>query len=70
MRRDSQNANDVPRRDMYTTLFSFYLGRLSGRDDTKDWNAIARGRVAEWQQAARCPKMLERCSNFYISKIE
>jgi hypothetical protein len=66
----SQNAKDVPRRNMYTTLFSYYLGRLSGRDDTKDWNGIVRGRVAELQQAARSPEMLERCSNFYMSKIE
>jgi hypothetical protein len=39
----SQNAKDAPRRNMYTTLFSYYLGRLGGRDDTKDWNGIVRG---------------------------
>jgi hypothetical protein len=34
------------------SLLAFYLGRLSGRDDTKDWNKIALGRVAELQEGA------------------
>lgn len=41
----SQNEQNIPRRDMALTIFVFYLGRLSGRDDSKDWNAIAWGRV-------------------------
>ena len=45
----SQSEHDIPRRDMAVRIFIFYLGRLSGRDDSKDWNAIAWGRVAELQ---------------------
>jgi hypothetical protein len=66
----SQNEQNIQRRDMALTIFTFYLGRLSGRDDSKDWNAIVRGRVAELQEAVRSKKMLDTCLDFYISKIK
>jgi len=55
---------------MALRIFIFYLGRLSGRDDSKDWNAIAWGRVAELQQEARSSQMLDRCLGFYNSKTK
>ena len=66
----SQNEKNIPRRDMAVTIFTFYLGRLSGRDDTKDWNAIVRGRIAELQEAVRSPKLVDTCLDFYMSKIK
>jgi len=66
----SQKEQNIPRRDAAVTIFVFYLGRLSGRDDSKDWNAIAWGRVAELQQEARSSKMLDRCLDFYNSKTK
>ena len=66
----SQKEQNIPRRDAAVAIFVFYLGRLSGRDDSKDWNAIAWGRVAELQQEARSSKMLDRCLDFYNSKTE
>jgi hypothetical protein len=67
----SQNDQNIPRRDMALTLFTFYLGRLSGRDnDATDWNAVLRGRVAELQEQARSQKLLDACESFYISKIK
>jgi hypothetical protein len=66
----SQTEQNIPRRDMALTLFVFYLGRLTGRDDSKDWNAIAWGRVAELQQEARSPEILDRCLGFYNSKTK
>jgi len=66
----SQNEQNIPRRDMAVTIFAFYLGRLSGRDDSKDWNAIAWGRVPELQQEARSSQMLDRCVHLYISKTK
>jgi hypothetical protein len=66
----SQNEQNVQRRDMALTLLAFYIGRLSGRDDSKDWNAIARGRVAELQQGARSSKLFDACLDLYISKIQ
>jgi hypothetical protein len=66
----SQNEQNVPRRDMALRIFIFYLGRLTGRDDSKDWNAIAWGRVAELQQEARSSQMSDRCLNLYNSKTK
>ena len=66
----SQTEQNAPRRDMALRLFIFYLGRLSGRDDSRDWNAIAWGRVAELPQEARSPEMLDRCLGFYNSKTK
>jgi hypothetical protein len=63
----SQNEQ---KRDMAVTIWTFYLGRLSGRDDSKDWNAIVRGRVAELQEAVRSPKLVDTCLDFYISKTK
>jgi len=66
----SQSEQNIPRRDMALRIFIFYLGRLGGRDDSKDWNAIAWGRVAELQQEARSSQMLDRCLSFYNSKTK
>ncbi len=66
----SQNEQNIPRRDMALRLFIFYLGRLSGRDDRKNWNAIAWGRVSELQQEARSSQMLDRCLALYNSKTK
>jgi hypothetical protein len=66
----SQSEQNIPRRDMSLRLFIFYLGRLSGRDDSKDWNAMAWGRVADLQQEARSSKTLDRCLELYNSKTK
>jgi hypothetical protein len=66
----AQIEDNIPRRDMETIICSFYLGRLSGRDDTKDWNAVIRGRLAELQERARSSELLHSCENFYLSKIK
>jgi len=66
----SQNEKNSPRRDMAITIFTFYIGRLSGRDDSKDWNAIVRGHAVELQQQARSQKMFDTCLDFYTSKIK
>ena len=66
----SQNEQDFPRRDMALTIFVFYLGRLSGRDDNVDWNTVARGRAAELRDKARSPELFDACMYFYFSKIK
>jgi hypothetical protein len=67
---ESQTEQNVPRRDMSLRLFIFYLGRLTGRDDNKNWNGIAWGRVAELKQEARSPEVLDRCLGFYNTKTK
>jgi hypothetical protein len=66
----SQTEQNAPRRDMALRLFIFYLGRLSGGDHSKDWNAIAWGRVAELPQQACSSEILDRCLGFSNSKTK
>jgi hypothetical protein len=66
----SQTEQNIPRRDLALKLFVFYLGRLTGRDDSKDWNAIAWGRVAELKAEARSSETLDRCLGFYNTKTK
>jgi hypothetical protein len=66
----SQNEQNTPRRDMALRTFIFYLGRLTGRDDSKDWNAIVWARVADLPREARSSEMLDRCLTLYNSKTK
>ena|SRR5690242_4584010 len=66
----SQNEQNAPRRDVALRLFIFYLGRLSGRNDSKDWNAIAWARVSNLPREARSSEMVDRCLAFYNSKTK
>jgi hypothetical protein len=66
----SQNEQNIPRRDTAVRIFIFFLGRLSGRDDSKDWNAIAWARVADLPREARSSEMFDRCLGFYNSKTK
>jgi hypothetical protein len=50
--------------------FSFYLGRLSARDDTTDWTVVVQGRLAEKQWAAPSSQLLSTCYDFYMSKLK
>ena len=47
-------------------LLAFYLGRLSARDDTKDWNKIALGRVAELQDKALDDRLRNACIGRFL----
>jgi hypothetical protein len=64
------NAEGSEKRGAAFTLFVFYLGRLSGRDDGTDWNKAVLGRVAELKEKARSDGLFKSCMEFYISKIQ
>jgi hypothetical protein len=51
-------------------LLTFYLGRLSARDDTKAWNRIALGRVAELQEKALDSRLRKSCIDLYLEKTQ
>jgi hypothetical protein len=51
-------------------VWTFYIGRLTGRDDNTDWAAVALGRVAELKERARSDKLFSDCMDFYLSKIK
>jgi hypothetical protein len=49
---------------------SFYIGRLSARDDHTNWTIVIAGRLAEKQWAAPSPQLLAKCLDFYASKFK
>lgn len=51
-------------------LLTFYLGRLTARDDTTAWHTVILGRVAELRENARSADLYTSCTRFYLSKIE
>ena len=66
----ASDQQDAKKRSAAFTLFVFYLGRLSGRDDSTDWNKVVLGRVAELKERARSDQLFTSCMDFYISKIK
>jgi hypothetical protein len=66
----ASNPPNSEKRGAAFTLLVFYLGRMSGRDDTTDWNKVALGRVAELKEKERSDELFTSCMNFYISKIQ
>ena len=63
------NAQGSEKRSVAFTLFVFYLGRLSGRDDSTDWNKVVLGRVAELKEKARSEGLFKSCMETYMRKI-
>jgi hypothetical protein len=50
-------------------VWTFYLGRLSARDDTTNWNTVIKGKVAELRERARPKELYSECMKFYSSKM-
>jgi hypothetical protein len=65
-----EDANKGTTNGNWITLLAFYLGRLSARDETKAWNKIALGRVAELQEQALDRALLKSCIDFYLLKTQ
>jgi hypothetical protein len=61
---------DEPKEAAAVSFFSFYLGRLSARDDSTDWTVVVQGRLAERKWAAPVPQLLSTCLDFYQSKLK
>jgi len=49
---------------------SFYIGRLSVRDDHTNWATVVASRLAEKQWAEPSPRLLGKCLDFYASKFK
>jgi len=49
---------------------SFYIGRLSARDDHTNWAIVIAGRLSEKQWATPSPQLLGKCLDFYASKFK
>jgi hypothetical protein len=50
-------------------VWTFYLGRLSARDDTINWNTLIKGKIAELREQARSKGLYSECMEFYSSKM-
>ena len=57
-------------RDAAVIVWTFYLGRLTARDDRTFWSAVIKGRLAELRQRARSESLYLKCMDFYTAKIE
>jgi len=52
-------------------MLVFYIGRLTGRDDSTDWAAVVHGRVAELKDKARGSAVfVQACAKFFLSKTK
>ena len=60
----------TPERHRAFSVFAFYLGRLSARDDTTYWGAAIKGRIAELREKARSPDLFGDCADFIRKKLE
>jgi hypothetical protein len=49
---------------------TFYIGRLSARNDRTNWTIVIASRLAENQWAAPSPPLLGKCLDFYASKLK
>ena len=49
---------------------SFYIGRLSARDDHTNWTIVVGSHLAEKQWAVPSPQLLGKCLDFYASKFK
>ena len=52
------------------SLASFYLGRLSGRDDQTYWSAVVKGRVAERRGQPNSEPVVAKCIEFFSQKLD
>ena len=57
-------------RDTAMWLWSFYLDRLSGRDDKTFWAMVIKGRLAELRENPKAKELLYgKCMEFYTAKM-
>jgi hypothetical protein len=49
---------------------SFYIGRLSARDDHTNWAIVVAGRLSEKQWETPSSQLLGKCVDFYTSKFK
>jgi hypothetical protein len=49
---------------------SFYIGRLSARDDHTNWAIVIAGHLSEKEWATPSPQSLGKCLDFYASKFK
>jgi hypothetical protein len=66
----AQMNQDEQRAAATMPAHTFYIGRLSARDDHTKWTIVIVSRLAETQWAAPSPQLLGKCLDFYASKLK
>ena len=66
----AQMNQDEQRAVATLPVHTFYIGRLSARDDQTKWTTVIVSRLAENQWAAPSPQLLGKCQDFYASKLK
>jgi hypothetical protein len=66
----AQMNQDEQRAAATLPAHTFYIGRLSTRDDHTKWTTVVLSRLAENQWAAPSPQLLGKCLDFYASKLK
>ena len=66
----AQMNQDEQRAAATMPAHSFYIGRLSARDDHTNWTIVVASRLAEKQWAEPSPQLLAKCLDFYASKFK
>ena len=66
----AQMNQDEQRAAATMPAHSFYIGRLSARDDHTNWTIVVASRLAEKQWAEPSPQLLGKCLDFYASKFK
>jgi hypothetical protein len=61
-------SNPKAERDASKTVWTFYLGRLTGRDDKTIWNTVIKGRIAAMGEKAKSEEFYGKCIDFYTIK--
>lgn len=52
------------------TLHTFYIGRLTARDEITHWVTVITGRVAEMRGRALSEELFLSCMHFFTQKIQ
>ena len=66
----SQAVRREPSSETLPCGWSFYLGRLSGRDDKTFWAMVIKGRLAELRENPKAKELLYgKCMEFYTAKM-
>jgi hypothetical protein len=66
----AQMNQDEQRAAATLPAHTFYVGRLSARDDHTKWTMVIVSCLAENQWAAQSPQLLGKCLDFYALKLK
>ncbi len=64
------SPRDSPHYNAAFSLYIFYVGRLSGRDDRSEWSAVVSKRLGELKQKAKSESSYVACMKLFNAKLK